>query len=981
MGFVPRGKTLTLSAAVIWGCLCASVASAQQSPIESVAPLEKRVPWTTSRLIGSPQPPLPYSIERAFPDLAFETPVELVAIPGTNRLLVLEVKGKVYSFENRADVNNADRDLFADAATLHPQFNLLYGFAFHPRFEENRYCYVSYVLQPKTENGSRVSRFKVTDTDPPRLDLASEQVVITWMAGGHNGAHLQFGPDGCLYISTGDGGESFPPDGRNTGQDVSDLLAAILRIDVDHADGERPYHVPADNPFVALDGARSEIWAYGFRNPWKMCFDPADGSLWVGDVGWEMWEMIYCVERGGNYGWSLVEARQPVHQERQRGPTPILPPTVEHSHIEARSITGGYFSTSSRLPELRGAYIYGDYVTGKIWGLKHAAGKIIWREELVDTPLQMASFGLDHSGDVLIVDHPSGTLHRLVPNPRREANASFPTKLSETGLFASTTEHIPAAGVIPYSINAEPWADGTTAERFVALPGESKLGIFQKTDVQIGYIAGDWEFPSGGVLAKTVSIELEPGNAASRKRLETQILHYDVDTWRAYNYLWNDEQTDAILADDAPSDRALAIRDPASPNGLRRQTWHHASRTECILCHTTRAGSIHGFRPQQLQTIDYTDLLAEPVAKDVVAWSSPYDASASLESRARAWLHVNCAHCHRRGGGGSAPFDIQFATPLAKANLLGVRPTQGTFGIHDARIVAPGDPLRSVLYYRIMKLGHGRMPQFGSQVVDVVGTRLIHDWIASLPPDESETPAENRQATEELALVEKIVTAGSGDAGVLEALDRLLAAPTGALRLLTSIDANRLPAEARERAIERGVAQENPVVRDLFERFVPEEERVKRLGTAVNADEILALSGDASRGRAVFWEAAGVQCRNCHRIGEQGKPLGPDLTQIGKKLDRAKLLVSILEPSQEIDPKFLTYLVETADGQVLSGLLAERTDATVALKLADGKEVRLPAADVERLAPSQKSLMPDLLVREMTAQQLADLLEYLSSLK
>ena len=483
--------------------------------------LERRIPWTTSLLVGSPDPPPKYIAERVFPSLTFEAPCELVAIPGTNRLVVVEVNGKLWSFENSPLADKSERDLFADLKTIDPQFNLAYGLTFHPKFADNRYCYISYVLQPKTPEGTRVSRFKVTETDPPRLDLASEEIVITWISGGHNGAHLQFGPDGCLYISTGDGGESFPPDGRNTGQDNSDLLANILRIDVDHPEPGKLYRIPADNPFVATPGTRGEIWAYGLRNPWKMCFDPADGSLWVGDVGWEMWEMIYRIERGGNYGWSIVEARQPVHHERERGPTPILPPTVEHSHIEARSITGGYFSQTPRLPELRGAYIYGDYVTGKIWAVRHDHGKVTSREELVDTPLQIASFGLDRTGEVYIVDHPGGGLYRLALNPRQGANREFPQKLSETGLFTRTADHTPAPGVIPYSINAEPWADGTSAERFVALPGEAKLGVYKKTDIQIGYIAGEWEFPSGGVLAKTVSIETEPGSplrAAGWKR-------------------------------------------------------------------------------------------------------------------------------------------------------------------------------------------------------------------------------------------------------------------------------------------------------------------------------------------------------------------------------------------------------------------------------------------------------------------------------
>ena len=973
--------------------------------------LNRRVAWTTSRLVGSPDPPPKFLAERVFPSLTFEAPCEMAAIPGTDRLVVVEVNGKLFSFENRPNASDLAADLFADLKTIDPKFHLAYGITFHPKFAENRYCYISYVLEPKTPEGTRVSRFKVTDTNPPRVDLASEEVVITWISGGHNGAHLQFGPDGYLYISSGDGGESFPPDGRNTGQDNSDLLANILRIDVDRPEGGKRYRIPPENPFVDQANARGEIWAYGLRNPWKMCFDPADGSLWVGDVGWEMWEMIYRIERGGNYGWSIVEARQPVHQERERGPTPILPPTVEHSHIEARSITGGYFSQSPRLPELRGAYIYGDYVTGKIWAVRHEQGKIKSREELVDTPLQIVSFGLDSAGDVYVVDHPGGAIYRLTANPRQDANQDFPKKLSETGLFVSTTDHAPAQGVISYSINAEPWADGTSAERFVALPGESRLGVYKKTDIQIGYIAGEWEFPSGGVLAKTVSIELEPGNPASRRKLETQILQYDVDTWRAYNYIWNEDQTDALLAPDQASDKSFEIRDPNAPGGKRRQTWHHASRTECILCHTTRAGSIHGFRlPQlarehvylpsplagegpgvrgqeiiadQLRTLDHIGLFAEPLPEKIDAWPDPHDAAADLTARARAYLHVNCGHCHRRGGGGSSFFDVNYDHALEKTSLLGTRPTQGTFGIHGAQIVAPGDPYRSILYYRISKLGHGRMPQFGSQVVDPRGTLLIHDWIAGLPPN-SEDPArpavqqlraEERAALDMLAMEKEVGNATSF------ALDKLLASPSGSLQLLAAIDANRLAESVRQLAISRGAGHSDPTIRDLFERFLPEQQRTKRLGTAVQPEAIFALAGDAQRGRQLYLEAAGVQCKNCHKIGEAGKQLGPDLTTIGKKLDRPKLLESILQPSLAIEPQYAAWLVETTDGLVHTGLLVRRTHTEVLLKTADGKELQIPTAGIERLAPQQKSLMPDLLVQEMTAQQVADLIEFLGQLR
>lgn len=945
-------------------------------------PLTKN--WTTSKITGSPQPPSPFVTERIFPSLSFAEPCELVAVPGTNRLLVIEVKGKLYTFENKPNEENLTTDLFADVTQLDPKFFRVYGLAFHPKFAENRYCYISYVLDGRTPQGTRVSRFKVNDTDPPTVDLTSEQIVITWLGGGHNGCHLQFGRDGLLYISTGDGGDSFPADGNNTGQDVSDLLASILRIDVDHPEGTKQYRIPDDNPFAKTPKARGEVWAYGLRNPWKMCFNPADDSLWVGDVGWELWEMIYRVERGGNYGWSLMEGKQPVHSERLRGPTPILPPTVEHDHTESRSITGGYFSQTDRLPDLRGTYVYGDYVTGKIWGVRWDAGAVSKKEELVDTTIAIVSFGLDQSGDVLIVDY-GGTLHRLVENPRRNQNANFPTKLSETGLFADVKNDVPAAGVIPYQINAEPWADGTLAKRYVALPGGARLSTYEKTDVQVGLIKGEFQFPTDGVLVKTVYLDMETGKPKSRRRVETQVLHYDVDTWKAYNYIWNEEQTDAELAPDVSSDRAFVIQDERAPGGRRQQTWHHASRTECILCHTTRAASIHGFRFPQLQSLSSLtslEIFEEPPPEKINAYPNISNPSRSLDERARAYLHVNCAHCHRRGGGGSASFDVQYEIPLDKTRLF-TRPTQGTFGMLGAQVIVPSDPYRSVLYYRMAKLGHGRMPQFGSQVVDEDGVKLIHDWIASLPPAQDDPAAKSAAKVREqnAATVTELAKLDPNSEPGSQALSKLLGTTSGTLQLLDAWVSNSPNPATKEKIVARGHAYEDPLVRDLFERFLPEEQRVKRLGTSIQPAQILALKGDAERGKNLLLNVATVSCRNCHRVADQGKAFGPDLTTIGKKLDRAKLLESILEPSKAIDPQYATQLIETTDGRVVSGLLVRKTAIETVLKTADGKEVAIPTREIEQAVTQQKSLMPDLLLQEMTAAQVADLLEYLSSLK
>ncbi len=968
--------------------LLTSLLSAQPTPARANPGLTQRLPWSTSRVTGSPEPPTPYRTERAFPQLTFDHPVEMTFVPGTPRLLVAELMGKIHTFVNEPQASR--KELMFDLAAHNRGFSRLYGLTFHPRFTENRTCLISYVLEGKTPEGTRVSRFRMLPGDPPRIDPESEEIVLTWLSGGHNGCALAFGPDGCLYVSAGDGGDAFPPDGRNSGQDLSNVLATVMRIDVDRPDPGRLYGVPKDNPFLEMPGARPEIWAYGFRNPWKMCFHPDDGSLWVGDVGWEMWEMIYRVQRGGNYGWSVKEGSQPVLGERKRGPTPILPPTVEHSHTEARSISGGYVHHNRRrLPELHGAYVYGDYVTGKVWGARHDGREVTWLKELVDTPLQIVGFGNDADGEVYPVCHETGVIHRLVPNPVATRNEAFPTKLSETGLFSSTAQQQPASGVLPYSINAQPWSDGLTAERFVAVPGQQKLGVWDKENTQIGYIKGTWKYPPDSLLVKTLSVPASEDGRRPAKRIETQVLHLDGDTWRGYAYLWNDEQTDAALAPAEGTDVKLSLSDGT-------QTWHVASRTECILCHTTRAGTVHAFHPPQLNR--HHDYGAGPVNQlhalaqaglfeqtpdfDVRPTPDPHDATADLDRRARTYLHVNCAHCHRRGGGGAAFADLRGEITLDKTNLL-ARPTQGTFGIHGAQVVHPQRPEHSVLYYRLSKLGRGRMPYFGSQIVDQRGVQLIHDWIAQLKPDPKTAAAETSESLQQLSqreqqLASKLPTSPMAELKPL--VDQLLSSTSGALRVVQVAESAGLSAAVREALVRQGVAHAEPQIRDLFERFVPEEKRVQRLGSSIKPEAILSLSGNIGRGRALYFDTAGVQCKNCHRLENSGTDLGPDLRAIAKKLNRPQLLESILQPSKAVDPKFVSYLVETTQGTVYTGLLVEKTDEHIVLKDAQNKPLRLAAADVELLAPQAQSLMPELLLRDMTGQEVADLLEFLSTL-
>lgn len=992
---------LTFAAYLLTTVLYSSPVLTQE--IEKPFGLERRIPWTTSRVKGSPEPPAPYRTESAFPGLKFNEPLEMDTAPGSKRLFVAERYGRMLSFVNNRQTDTADEFLNLNKT--------IYGFAFHPKFQDNGCVYVTYVLDPGKEEprGTRVSRFKVADpkADPPSCDLSTEQVVIEWPSGGHNGGCLRFGPDGMLYIATGD--SSGIADQLLTGQDLSELSGAILRIDVDHPDGDKHYGIPRDNPFVGVDGARPENWAYGLRQPWKMHFDRETGDLWTGNVGQDLWEQIFLVERGGNYGWSVMEGSHPFRPERPRGPSPFLPPIVEHDHGEFRSITGGVMYHGDRLPELRGAYVYADYDTGKIWMLRYdrIQKRVTEHRELVDSSLRVVGFAEDLAGEFYLIDHVGGAIHRLVPNTAANTAADFPRKLSETGLFASTAKHETARGVIPYSVIVPQWADGATKERFLALPETSQIEFETVTYPQPapGSLPG-WRFPDGTVIAETISLEMEAGNPASRRRLETRILHYEQlagseevgdQFWRGYTYVWNDEQTDAELFDAAGGERTFSIKDPTAPERKRSQTWRFPSRAECTICHNMAAKYVLGLNTiqanrdhdygavtdNQLRTFDHIGLFTSPLPKpphEMVKLVECSDGSQDLDQRARSYLHANCSHCHRKWGGGNTEFQLLASLDLPETGIVGTKPAHGGFFLTDAQVLAPHDPLRSVLYYRAAKLGPGRMPRIGSDVIDAAGVQLLHDWIASLPAS-GETPVATKTARDaEAAALATLQDSASADART-QSLTTLLSSTSGALQLTRAIDAGRIPDAARTAAVAQANASPDAHVRDLFEKYLPEEQRPKRLGNVIQPEAILALGGDAVRGRKLFFDTEGIQCKTCHKIGGQGTDVGPDLSQIGKKYDRAKILDNILSPSREIDPKYVVYLAALSDGRLQTGLLVERTEQAISLKDNKGKVTTLALADVEQLAPQQQSLMPDLLLRDMTADQVADLLAYLSTLQ
>jgi uncharacterized repeat protein (TIGR03806 family) len=711
--------------------------------------LQRRIPWNDSRIVGSPEPILPYKVVRAFPKLTIKQPLCMTPEPGTSRLFVLQHlnfwagPGRLLAVEDDQTASKAEILLDIDGLAV--------GIAFHPDYERNGFLYIG-LNGPM--NGSlmmtKILRYTVSRQKPYGIDADSKRLIIEWPSNGHNGGDLAFGNDGFLYVSSGDG--SSDSDGNLTGQTLDDLLGAVLRIDVDHPDGGRNYSVPKDNPFVNRPGARAELWAYGLRNPWRLSFDRESGQLWAGNNGQDLWEQVFLITKGANYGWSVSEGSHAFQVQRKAGPDPISPPAAEHHHSEARSLTGGRVYRGKRLPELAGVYVYGDWSTGRVWGIKHDGAKAIWHQELVDTPFNITGFGSDHRGELYVIDQGSG-FYRLEPTTEADRpKQPFPRRLSETGLFASVNEHKPHPAALRFEVNAPQWADGATIERFAALTGVAR--IEQKPQMNAG---GAWTLPNGSALVQTLSVtRFGSGGKPARERIETRLLVREQGEWTGYSYQWNAEQTDAELVSASGGAQEFEVTDAAEPNGRREQVWRFPARSECMVCHSRAAGFVLGFSPLQLdRDVDYGGVIDNQLralehievfegtlptrAENRPRLVNPYDEKEAKEARIRSYLHVNCSTCHVQEGGGNARMQLSLETATGDMRLINEVPSHAQFNIRDARLVAPGSPERSVLYYRVSRRGTDQMPPLGSTEVDRRAVKLIADWIRSLPGGESTT--------------------------------------------------------------------------------------------------------------------------------------------------------------------------------------------------------------------------------------------------
>jgi uncharacterized repeat protein (TIGR03806 family) len=741
--------------------------------------LDKRVPLTTSRVIGSPDPLPPYRIRKAYPKLQLDYPIAIEHQPGSNRMLVITEEWSYGPTRLQRFVDDPD---VSELEQLFDVNGVAYAIVFHPDFAKNGYLYVS---SNEPEKGPRprktmVHRYTMDRKPPYKLDPASAKLIIEWVSDGHNGGGMAFGHDGMFYVTSGDG--TSDSDTNIVGQDMTSLLAKVLRIDVDHPDPGKGYSVPKDNPFVNMKDVRPEIWAYGLRNPWRMTVDQKTGHLWVGQNGQDLWEQAYLVKKGENYGWSVMEGSHPFYPNRKPGPTPFVKPTIEHHHSEFRSLTGGIVYYGKKFPELEGAYLYGDYSTGKVWAMRHDGDKPLWHKELADTRLQVTGFGTDSKGEILICDHrgkKKGALYTLEAMPKDAKPSDFPRTLSATGLFASVKGHIVQPALIPYSVIAPLWGDNAYKERWIALPGgDSKIDFTTWRG---------WNFPDGTVIVKSFGLEMQEGNPATRKWVETRLLTQREGEWFGYSYAWNDEQTEAFLVEGKGADRPYAIKTTA---GERKQVWHYPSRTECMVCHSRAANWVLGLQTlqmnrdhdyggtvdNQLRTLDHIGVLkanwkddvrnalrddakalglkdkeveeyitknmppGTPVEQFIQVYSvekkrklvDPYDARQDLELRARSYLHSNCAQCHVEAGGGNAMIDLEFTTKLDKMKLIDVAPQHDNFKLPGAKLIAPGQPESSVLLHRMGCRGPGQMPPLATSLVDEAALRMLRAWVQQM---------------------------------------------------------------------------------------------------------------------------------------------------------------------------------------------------------------------------------------------------------
>lgn len=644
----------------------------------------------------------------------------------TNRLFLARKDGLISVIYNRnstpqtttfLDISDRVDDTTGEGGLL--------GLAFDPDYEINGYFYAYYVsCAANCGTNSRVlrtriSRFRDSSRGANVASPASERVLreIDHPGGAHYGGWLGFGPGGMLYISRGDAeDQTFP-------QDSTKLFGKILRVRVNNSAGT--LEIPADNPTFGSN-PRNEVWAMGFRNPFRCSFDRANGDLWCGDVGESRREEVNRVRKGGNYGWPVYEGELPLINPSNRPYSDFDAPMHMYDHSVGVAIIGGYVYRGPTLTSMTGRYLFGDYASANLWAVTtdgNGAFAGVSVAAAMPNALPIQALGEDETGE-LFATPPSGPIVRFETDGTTSTVASMPATLSATGLFSDTAALTATPGLIDYDVNAPFWSDGASKRRWFVLPGAATIGFAAD---------GAWTFPVGTITVKHFELPLAAGGTT---RVETRVMVYRTDGWAGFTYRWRADQRDADLVPEGGASASYGS-----------QTWNFPSRAQCLQCHTSATGRALGLNTQQfngshtyaatgrsdnqLRTLNHIGIFSTDIgaASQYSAMPDPASTSGSLESRAKAYLDTNCSICHRPGGPTPVAMDLRYATALGDMQLVGVA-NQGS--VSGVRVVA-GNHSGSLLWQRANStVGNVRMPPLGVQVVDQAGLQLLANWIDAL---------------------------------------------------------------------------------------------------------------------------------------------------------------------------------------------------------------------------------------------------------
>ncbi|MCC6620046.1 MAG: PQQ-dependent sugar dehydrogenase [Deltaproteobacteria bacterium] len=663
----------------------------------------------------------------ALPDGALARLTRLVQI-GPDAFLAATLGGQVWAFSSdpaRPEVTTV-LDL-APRLDFRSSENGLVSIAPSPDFATDGLLYAVYIVPSPNPSRvlSRVGRF--SQSPDGTFDADSEEIILDVEAKSptHHGNDVVFGPDKLLYYAIGDDKQSaFTPGVTvDAAQDLGDLKGKILRLDP----AAPPYAVPADNPFVGVEGARPEVFALGFRNPYRLAFGP-DGALYVGDVGHDSREEIDLVVAGANYGWPFLEGTL-CHDEARCGDPALVPPLVEYSVGGPKAVVLGPVVASDAIPGLAGRLLYADYVSGHVWSFD-LEGRASTQE--VEGAFPISSFTQADDGTIYVTRYggAEARVFRLAAAAAPDTSVTFPARLSETGCVQPDDPRRPAPGVVAYEPRSPLWSDGAEKERYLAIPDDAFIDVADD---------GDLDLPDGSVLVKHFKV----GDHFH----ETRLLMRHGGQWRGYSYQWDEAQTDATLLTGEAS--------ATLPSGL---AWTWPSRSQCLTCHTAAAGHTLGLEVAQLDFGRQLEWLADhhylaPEHRDldalrVAARPTLVDprADGPVAPRVRSYLHANCSGCHRPGGVGRGAMDLRAEVPFEAMGVCDAEPV-GYFvwGRPDQttqRLVRPGLPDKSILWLRMTKLGFFRMPPLGTQLVDDHARALVADWIEGLEPCPTSAPRE-----------------------------------------------------------------------------------------------------------------------------------------------------------------------------------------------------------------------------------------------